>query len=296
MASIVDPAVLADLAVLVLLLGALYSLIAIGFTLIFGVGGVLNLAHGGIIVVGAYSAWAVTNAVGPPFGIWLGALAAVVVPALVSLGIYKGLVRPIRHNPVTVLILTLVVGLIIEQVVIVAWDAQARTVTNLIGGRSVVLGQGVGNNRIAVFVLSWALIGLLFYFVNRTKTGQAILAISMSEKGAALVGIRSDTVYSYTWLLAGALAGVAGLFLASFQTASPFMGRSPLLLSFAIVVLGGLGSIRGSVVGAYLISLLDQSTVMFISERLAGVSALVVLVVVLLVKPEGLFGRELVEE
>ena len=99
--------------------------------------------------------------------------------------------------------------------------------------------------------------GGLFYFVDRTRTGKAILATSMSDKGAALVGIDAERIYTYTWLLAGALAGVTGLFLASFQTASPTMGRTPLLLAFAIVVVGGLGSIRGSVIGAYLISFLD---------------------------------------
>lgn len=158
-----------------------------------------------------------------------------------------------------------------------------------------MLGDSVRQNRVLVFAVSWLLIGGLFYFVDRTRTGKAILATSMSDKGAALVGIDAERIYTYTWLLAGALAGVAGLFLASFQTASPTMGRTPLLLAFAIVV-GGLGSIRGSVIGAYLISFLDHATVTFVSERLAGVSALVVLVAVLLVKPEGLFGRELVEE
>ncbi|WP_255149936.1 branched-chain amino acid ABC transporter permease [Halorarius halobius] len=286
---------LANLATQVLMLGALYSLVAIGFTLIFGVGGVLNLAHGAILTIGAYSALAVGEIVAGPAGVWVGLVAAAVVPAGLSLAFYKGLIRPARHNPVTVLILTLVMGLIVEQVVLVVWGGQDIVVSSLIAGQTTVLGQQLQSNRIVVFVLSWVLIGALFYFVNRTRTGQAILATSMSEKGASLVGIDPDDVYSYTWILAGALAGIAGVFLASFQTASPFMGRSPLLLSFAIVVVGGLGSIRGSVIGAYLISLLDTLTIEFVSTRLAGVSALVVLVLVLLVKPEGLFGRELAE-
>ena len=159
-----------------------------------------------------------------------------------------------------------------------------------------MLGDSVRQNRVLVFAVSWLLIGGLSYFVDRTRTGKAILATSMSDKGAALVGIDAERIYTYTWLLAGALAGVAGLFLASFQTASPAMGRTPLLLAFVVVVVGGLGSIRGSVIGAYLISFLNHAIVTFVSERLAGVSALVVLVAVLLVNPEGLFGRELVEE
>ncbi|WP_178916748.1 branched-chain amino acid ABC transporter permease [Natronomonas gomsonensis] len=277
----------------VLMLGALYSLIAIGFTLIFGVGGVLNLSHGATITVGAYSAYAVEAASG---SILLGALAAAVVGGAFSLGLYKGLISKVRHNPVTVLILTLVVAIIVEQLALVVFGGQDLSVRSIIDGSVVILGDSIQINRILVFVLSWVLIGGLFYFVNRTRTGKAILATSMSDKGAALAGIDSEQVYTYTWVLAGALAGLAGLFLASFQTANPLMGRNPLLLSFAIVVLGGLGSIRGSVIGAYLISFLDQMTIQFLSERLAGVSALVVLVLVLLIRPKGLFGRELVEE
>jgi branched-chain amino acid transport system permease protein len=277
----------------VLLLGALYSLVAIGFTLIFGVGGVLNLAHGGIITVGAYSAYFVQLETG---NVYLGTLAAAVGAGAFSLVLYKGLIKKARHNPVTVLILTLVVSLVVEQVALIVFGGQALAVSSLVEGSTALGSYGVRNNRIAVFVLSWLLIGALFYFVNRTKTGQAILATSMSEKGAALVGIEADSIYTYTWVLAGVLAGLAGVFLASFQTATPFMGRTPLLLSFSIVVIGGLGSIRGSVIGAYLISFLDQITVSYVSTRLAGVSALVILVLVLLVKPEGLFGRELAEE
>jgi branched-chain amino acid transport system permease protein len=215
-----------------------------------------------------------------------------VVPALFSLALYKGLIKPAGDNPVAVLILTLVMTLVVEQVLLALAGAQPLAVSGFVQGQFDVLG-GVEANRVIAFVVSWVLIGALFVFVNRTKTGQAVLATSMSKKGSALVGIDPDRVYTFTWLIAGALAGIAGLFLASFQTANPLMGRTPLLLSFAIVVLGGLGSIRGSVIGAYLISLLDQVTVSFVSPRLAGVSALIVLVVVLLVKPEGLFGREL---
>jgi len=277
----------------VLMLGALYSLVAIGFTLIFGVGGVLNLSHGAIITVGAYSAYAVDAATG---SIVLGAVAAAVISGAFSLALYKGLISKVRHNPVTVLILTLVVAIVVEQVALVVFGGEELLVPQLLGGSVSVLGDSIQANRILVFVLSWVLIGGLFYFVDRTRTGKAILATSMSDKGAALAGIDSENVYTITWVLAGALAGLVGLFLASFQTANPLMGRNPLLLSFSIVVLGGLGSIRGSVIGAYLISFLDQMTITFLSERLAGVSALVVLVLVLLVRPKGLFGRELVEE
>jgi branched-chain amino acid transport system permease protein len=282
---------IATVAANVLLLGALYALVAIGFTLIFGVGGVLNLAHGASITLGAYSAY---YAVQFGLGIYVGGLVALAVPALFNYALYKGLIKPAGENPVAVLILTLVLSLVVEQVFLAIAGAQPVTIPGFVDGQVAILG-GLEANRVLGFVLSWVLIGGLFYFVNRTKQGQAILATSMSKKGSALVGINPDRTYTYTWIIAGLLAGVAGLFLGSFQSLNPLMGRSPLLLSFSIVVLGGLGSIRGSVIGAYFISLLDQLTIFYVSDRLAGLSGLVVLVVVLLVRPKGLFGRELAE-
>jgi len=280
------------LAVNVILLGALYSLVAIGFTLIFGVGGVLNLAHGATITIGAYSAYYVTQA---GASIWVGAAAALLISGLFSFVLYRGMIRRVAEHPIVVLILTLVVAIVVEQVFLVTAGAQPLAIPRLFEGQTQLLGRSVGNNRIAAVLISWIVIGGLFLFVDRTRQGKAILATSMSTKGAAIVGVEADSVHAYTWVIAGLLAGLAGLFLASFLTANPLMGRNPLLLSFAIVVVGGLGSIRGSVVGAYLIALLDQITVSAISTRLSGVAALVVLVIVLLVRPEGLFGRELAE-
>jgi len=275
-----------------LMISALYALVAIGFTLIFGVGGVLNLAHGASITIGAFAAYYVSSVFG--LGIWAGALAALVVPALFSAAMYLGMIQYVEDNPITVMILTLVTFIAVEEVVKIVAGTQAVAIQSLLTGQ-VAIGNGLEANRLLVFALSWVLIGLLFAVVNYTRTGKAILATSMSSKGAALVGIESDRMYLYTWILAGAFAGIAGLFLASLQTANWSMGRTPLVLSFSIVVLGGIGSIRGSVVGAYIIGFLETLTTSYVDSSLTGLASLVVLVLILLVKPEGLFGREFTE-
>ncbi|UPV72897.1 branched-chain amino acid ABC transporter permease [Halorussus limi] len=274
-------------------ISALYALVAIGFTLIFGVGGVLNLAHGAILTIGAFTAYYATSALG--LGIWTGAAAALVVAAVFSAVLYLGMIRWVQDEPILVMILTLVTSIAIEQFFVVTVGTQSKAVPSLLPGQLTLAGISVQTNQALTFVLSWVLIGGLIVAVNYTQTGKAILATSMTKKGAALVGIESDRMYLYTWLLAGALAGVAGVFLASYRTASYTMGRGPLILSFSIVVLGGIGSIRGSVVGAYLIGFLEVFTVSYVDSSLSGLASLVVLVVVLLVRPEGLFGRELTE-
>lgn len=275
------------------MISALYALVAIGFTLIFGVGGVLNLAHGATLTIGAFTAYYVTSALGA--GIWLGAVAALVVAGLFSVVLYLGMIRWVQDEPILVMILTLVTSIAIEQFFLVVVGTQPKAIPSLLPGQLTVAGITVQTNQALTFVLSWVLIGALIVAVNYTQTGKAILATSMSTKGAALVGIESDRMYLYTWLLAGALAGIAGVFLASVRTASWTMGRGPLILSFSIVVIGGIGSIRGSVIGAYLIGFLEVFMVSYVDSSLSGLASLVVLVLVLLIKPEGLFGRELAE-
>lgn len=275
------------------MISALYALVATGFTLIFGVGGVLNLAHGGTLTVGAFTAYYVTSALG--LSIWVGTLGALVVAALFSAVLYLGMIRWVQDEPIMVMILSLVTAISIEQLILVVEGTQPKAIPSLFPGQLAIAGVSVQANHLLAFALSWVLIGALIGATNYTQTGKAILATSMSTKGAALVGIESDRMYLYTWVLAGALAGIAGVFLGSFTTASWAMGRQPLVLSFSIVVLGGIGSIRGSVVGAYLIGFLEVFTVTYVDSSMSGLASLVVLVVVLLVRPEGLFGRELTE-
>ena len=283
---------LTDVVANAVMMSALYALVAIGFTLIFGVGGVLNLAHGATVTIGAFSAYYVSEVFG--YSIWIGALAALLVPALFSAALYRGVIRRVEDDPITVMILTLVTAIAIEEIIKTAFGTQPAVISSLWTGQVAIAG-GIQANNLLVFGLSWVIIGLLFFAINYTKTGKVILATSMSTKGASLVGIESDRMYLYTWVLAGAFAGLAGLFLGSIQTASWSMGRSPLVLSFSIVVLGGIGSIRGSVIGAYIIGFLETFTMSYVDSSLSGLASLVVLVLILLAKPEGLFGREFTE-
>ncbi|MGQ4554305.1 ABC transporter permease subunit [Halobellus sp. GM3] len=272
------------------MISALYALVAIGFTLIFGVGGVLNLAHGATLTIGAFSAYYAVNALG--LGL-LGAVAtAAVVPALFGAGLYFVLIRKFRDDPIIVMILTLVVTVAVESLFLVVEGTSAYTLPQLLSGNTTVAGASVSYNLVAIFALSWVIIGAVFYWVNRTDTGRAILATSMDGKGAFLVGIDTGRVNLLMWVVASVLAGLAGYFLGSHLTIGWSMGRTPFILSFAIVILGGLGSVKGSVVGAYVIGTIEVLTTNVLNPQLQGLAPLVVVIIVLLVRPSGLYGTE----
>lgn len=279
------------------IISSFYALIAIGFTLIFSVGGIFNFAHGAFITLGGFAAFLVTTELG--FPIEAGFLAAIVATATAGGLVYRGLIQYIEDKPMTVLILTLVVGFFIQHTLRIFVTGTTITVrmgnslTPLpLDGTTHVAGLGLHHTLIIIFASSWIIIGALFLFVEYTMWGKAIVAISMSERGATLVGIDSHRINLLTWVLAAGMAGFAGVLLTVFQTGDWNMGLDPLIISFAIVVLGGLGSVKGSVIAAYIIGYIETVTVTTVDPRLTGVSALLILILVMLLLPEGFYGRE----
>ncbi len=290
---------LANVLINAISISSLYAIIAIGFTLIFGVGGVLNFSHGALITIGAEASWLISGGSSPlKLGLnpAVGLIGGMITAALVSGALYLGVVRFVEDEPVTLLILTFIIGFFIQHACRVFLTGTGNFSVDLIVEGSTNLGGfGVQNISVFIFVLSMLLVALTGLFVSRTKTGKAILAVSMSDKGAAVVGIDARKINLVTWLLAGAFAGIAGVLLTMKNTGTWTMGTQPLILAFSIVILGGLGSIKGSVVGAYIIGFTETITTQYIDSSLQGFSALVLLIVFLLVKPEGLFGREAAE-
>lgn len=274
-----------------LMISSVYALIAIGFTLIYGMRGVLNLAHGALLMIGAF-AYLVSNSVLPK----LGAFAVAVVAAgVASLLLYRGLVRYTEEDVVITFLATLLVALILQQVFTVQFSLAPRTLAPLVDGGIRVAGTRVRIYQVVAFVLSWIALGLLWLFVRRTKTGRSILATAMTEKGARLSGVDVDYVNSVTWLVAGAFAGFAGVFIGSLQSTSPTMWITALGLAFIIVTVGGVGSIKGSIVGAYLIGFLQTITVSLGGSSLRGMFSFLLLIAIIIVRPQGLFGREFLE-
>ena len=204
-----------------------------------------------------------------------------------------GLVRYIQQSSVVTMIVTLALALVLEELVRVLFGESGGILPPLLPGNTLLRGVKLGNTPILAFGISGLIIGRLWFFVRRTRLGKAILATAQDRIGAALVGIDAEQVYLITWTISGALAGVAGVFFASSLAVLPTMWRDPLVIAFAIVILGGLGNIQGSLIAAYLVGFLETLTVYVLSPAWRGLPSLILLVLILILRPSGLFGREL---
>ncbi len=278
-------------------ISSLYALGAIGFTLIFGVSGVLNLSHGAIMVVAAVIAWWVsgTFATGP----YVGALAGVAASLACAFFTYGVIVRPIQNSPsipreekeIFVLTATLLWGIMLQEAVAYFFTNNPKTVRPLIEGVVMILGVRTPWNEVLTAVLSWAAIGLLYLLVNRTRTGKSLLAASMNPRGLTLLGFELSSIYILVWIIYGLLAGSAGVLLGAFLGVSSDNAGTLTASAFSIVVLGGLGSVSGSLVAAYVVGYLETLTAYLVNPSIRTVPVLLLLVAVVYVRPQGLLGR-----
>ena len=274
---------------------ALYGLGAIGFTLLFGVSGVLNLAHGGILLVAAVVAWLLADQVGAYGGAAAGLLAGIAM----AFATYLLVVRPIQRSSaipseekeIFVLTGTLLWGIMIQEAVAYFTTTSPHTVRPLIAGVTAIGGVRTPTNEILTAALCWAAIGLLWLLVNRTRAGKALLAASINPRGLTLLGFELQRIYLLVWGIYGVLAGTAGVLLGAFLGVSSENAGTLTASAFSIVVLGGLGSVAGSLLAAYAVGYLETITAYLISPSLRTIPALLLLVVVVYLRPQGLLGR-----
>ena len=276
-------------------ISSLYALGAVGFTLIFGVSGVLNLSHGATMVVAAVIAWAV----GAKLGAYGGALAGVAASLACAFITYRLIVRPIQNSSaipreekeIFVLTGTLLWGIMLQEAVAYVFTNNPKTVRPLAEGVVMILGVRTPWNEILTAVLSWAAIFLLWLLVNKTRTGKSLLAASMNPRGLTLLGFELSSIYLLVWMIYGVLAGIAGVLLGAFLGVSSDNAGTLTASAFSIVVLGGLGSVSGSLIAAYVVGYLETLTAYLVSPSIRTVPVLLLLVAVVYLRPQGLLGR-----
>lgn len=270
-------------------ISAIYAMLAVGFTLIFGVARILNLAHGAFYALGAYATYSLYTYAGLP--LLAAAVGAVLIVATFGVAIERVLVRPLRHSQLAVLMITLAVSLLVEQGLFITFGSEYRNVPAFVSDKVTIGGVGIGGQRLLALCVGVTLIALLWLFINRTKLGNAILAVSQDPQAAQYVGIPSNRIFSIVMGLSAGLAACAGLLVAPFLTVQPGMGLLPMVKSFAIVLLGGLGSIPGSILAALLIGYSETFVAYKISSSWTELVSLVAVLGTLLLRPAGLLGK-----
>jgi branched-chain amino acid transport system permease protein len=273
-----------------LLQGGLFALIAVGFSLVWGVMNVVNLAHGALVVLGAYIAWKLQTDAGisPYIGLFISAAALFVGGYLVQ----RFLINLVVNAPIWMtLLLTFGLSLILVQGLVIAFTGDFRSISNGVSG-SLALGDvRLPWDRIVAFGVAVALTLGLVAFMDRTKLGLAIRSTGMDRAAARLMGIPVRHVYATTFGLAAALAGAAGAMVGTINTFSPASAGQFTLQSFVIAVLGGLGNMWGALAGGLALGLAEAWGGQYISTTLVNAIAFGVLIVVLIVRPAGLLGK-----
>jgi len=264
-------------------------LIAVGFTLIFGVGRVLNLAYGALLMVGAYTYYWVAQLMHMPK--LIGIFAAIVVGVLAAFLIFRLIVKPLKGDHVPVEIATLILAVVIQAGIVLLFNDSAKIMHPIANGVWQVSGVSVTLNMVVATTVSWVSLIGLYLFIKYTHNGRAMQAVSMDTKGAAISGINPDKIQLLTWSISGALAALAGVFFASYTQLSPSMWVGPLIVAVAVVIVGGIGSIMGTLVVAHIIGFMEVISTSLIAAELRGVFTMLLIIAVLIISPKGLFGR-----
>lgn len=269
--------------------GSIYAMLAVGFTLIFGVARILNLAHGSFYALGAYGTYTLTAVAGLP--LWAAAVLSVLFVAAFGMLVERVLIRPMRASQLAVLMMSLAVALVVEQTLVLVFGSEYRNVPAFSDVKYTIAGVDVGGARLLALLVGVISIVAVYVFIRTTRLGSAILAISQDPEAAQYMGIPSDRIFSIVMGISAALAGLAGVMAGPFLSVNPSMHLLPLVKAFAIVVLGGLGSIPGSILAAFMLGYAETIVSYLVSTAWTEILSVLITLVVLVVRPAGLFGR-----
>ncbi|WP_420409141.1 branched-chain amino acid ABC transporter permease [Hoeflea sp.] len=274
--------------------GSIYALIASGLSLVWGALGVFNFAHGVLLMAGAFVAWWVSDPAGLGLGLLTGVMASILFMIFAGALVYRVLVRPWLGTPnaeLTVIMTTIAGAMFAENLALYLFGGRLKALDQAISGTVQLFGTTIQAQNLLVIILSPLLLVSLAVFLKRSKYGLAIRAIAENRESARLMGIRTEAMYVTTFAVSAVLAGIAGVMFAGLFSLGPSMGTDPLLRAFLVVVLGGLGSLPGTILAAYLIGLIEALSSYYIGIYWTPVALFSVLIVILLIRPTGLMGR-----
>jgi len=285
--------------------GSVYALIALGYTMVYGILRLINFAHGDVYMLGAFiglyaSRWFHAGENPNPFKALLVLLTSMLLSALIGMIIERLAYKPVRKSPrLSALITAIGVSLLLENGGVLLFGASPRFFPQIVAQENIPLGLGVtiSNQQLIVIAVSFALMVALRWLVLHTKVGKAMQAVSHNHMAAALMGISVDRIITFTFMIGSALAAAAGV-LVALQTPriEPYMGILPGLKAFVAAVLGGIGNIPGAVVGGLVMGIAEVMVTGYLSPSYRDAIAFILLIVILLVRPAGIFGKAVAEK
>ena len=281
-------------------LGSVYAIIALGYTMVYGIAKMLNFAHGDIIMVGGYVVLTATAAMG--MSPMLGILAAVIVCTVLGVTIERVAYRPLRNaaSSLAVLITAIGVSYLLQNVALLLFGADTKSFTSVVSIPAVTLAGGdltiTGETMVTIAACIIIMAGLTL-FINKSKAGQAMLAVSEDKGAAQLMGINVNGTIALTFAIGSALAAIASVLLCSaYPSLTPYTGAMPGIKAFVAAVFGGIGSIPGAMIGGILLGVIENLSKAYISSQLSDAIVFSVLIIVLLVRPTGIMGKKISEK
>lgn len=273
-------------------LGSIYALIALGYTMVYGIIKLINFAHGDIYMLGAYVAFITTTYFG--FSFFPAMIASMVVCGILGVLIERIAYKPLRHaTRIAALITAIGVSYVLEYTTQYVMGSEVKTYPTLLSNASFTLGPvTISMQQVYIFTITIVLMITLQLIIKKTKMGRAMRAVSVDEDAAKLMGINVDTTISFTFLLGSSLAGVAGILVGIYYNSiDPLMGMIPGLKAFIAAVFGGIGSVPGAMIGGLFIGIAETMVVAYGSSLYRDAIVYLILILILIIKPDGLLGK-----
>jgi branched-chain amino acid transport system permease protein len=283
--------VISNLAVAILngvIWGLIMALIALGLNMIFGLLHIINMAHGVLYMLGAVVAWYFIDLTG---NFWIALILAPVVVGAIGMALERGLLRSIEDKPIITIICTFGIMLAVQHLVFMTFGGTPRRINIPIEGRFQLFDLQYPLMRVVIALISIGVMIALWFLLNKTKYGLWMRAVVQDREMAVAVGIPVNRVYMWTFVLGSALAAFSGVLAAPIVYVDFMMGREILIMAFIIVIVGGMGNLEGSVLAAIIISLIQGVGSLFVPPAMATAFSLAFMIIVLLFRPQGLFGE-----
>ena len=281
-------------------LGSVYAIIALGYTMVYGIAKMLNFAHGDVIMIGAFTVYTAASTMG--MNPVLAVLLSIVVCTLLGMLIERVAYKPLRNaaSPLAVLITAIGVSYLLQNLALLIFGANTKSFTSVVSWKGLSLADGQLNISGVTIVTILACIIIMIClttFIKKTKAGQAMRAVSEDKGAAQLMGINVNATIALTFAIGSGLAAIAGVLLCSaYPSLTPYTGAMPGIKAFVAAVFGGIGSIPGAMIGGILLGVIEILSKAYISQQLADAIVFAVLIIVLLFKPTGILGKNIQEK